>query len=162
MLYFNLLIVLSVSYVNGGNLAHSLGSTEVIYTCPLAHSGPPVFIQQPYDAIVTDGRLLFNCTAGADVAPPPVVSWYRGNPPLLLSAFRGLSILNISSAVDGVDASTGGIQFYCTASNGYGTIRSKTVTAFIAGEEGGGGRGCGTCLLPMQSLVDSKMKEMQR
>ncbi|KAL5494484.1 hypothetical protein EMCRGX_G015825 [Ephydatia muelleri] len=111
MLYFNLLIVLSVSYVNGG---------------------PPVFIQQPYDAIVTDERLVFNCTAGADVAPPPVVSWYRGNPPLLLSAFRGLSILNISSAVDGVDASTGGIQYYCTASNGYGTIRSKTVTAFIA------------------------------
>ena len=79
-----------------------------------------------------------NCSAGAGNAPPPYINWYRGNPPLLLQAFSGLSILNITNATVGVDATTGGVPYHCRASNGYGTIRSRDALAYIAGTGGGG------------------------
>ena len=39
---------------------------------------------------------------------------------------------NITEA-DSAYASGDGIQYYCTATNGFGTIRSRTVKAFYAG-----------------------------
>ena len=35
---------------------------------------------------------------------------------------------------DGTYASVDGVEYYCTASNDFGTIRSRTATASIAGE----------------------------
>ena len=38
------------------------------------------------------------------------------------------------TAADSAYASGDGVQYYCTATNAFGTIRSRTVTAFYAGE----------------------------
>ena len=38
------------------------------------------------------------------------------------------------TAADSAYASGDGVEYYCTASNDFGTIRSRTVTAFYAGE----------------------------
>ena len=40
--------------------------------------------------------------------------------------------VNISN--DGTYASADGVDYYCTASNDFGTIRSRTARAFIASE----------------------------
>ena len=38
------------------------------------------------------------------------------------------------TAADSAYANGDGVEYYCTASNDFGTIRSRTVTAFYAGE----------------------------
>ena len=44
---------------------------------------------------------------------------------------------------DGTYASADGVEYYCTASNDFGTIRSRTATAIITSEWG---CGCGLSL----------------
>ena len=47
-------------------------------------------------------------------------------------AADGSYYVNISN--DGTYASAEGVEYYCTASNDFGTIRSRTATASIASE----------------------------
>ena len=50
------------------------------------------------------------------------------------------------TAVNTSHASDVGVEYYCTATNAFGTIRSPTVRAFYAGERE---NGCGWCLVSM-------------
>ena len=100
-----------------------------------ASSGqPPHFIQEPQDTVIYNTSLVLRCAAQGD--PSPTITWYRGDPPALVSdghVFNGSLV--IPSVVEGVDASRGGIPYHCRASSAqFGTIRSRTATVYYACE----------------------------
>ncbi|KAL5475200.1 hypothetical protein EMCRGX_G027271 [Ephydatia muelleri] len=106
-----------------------IGQNVVAY----ASSGqPPNFIQEPQDTVVYNTSLVLKCAAQGD--PSPTITWYRGDPPALVSDGHVVNgSLVIPSVVEGVDASRGGIPYHCRASSAqFGTIRSKTATVYYA------------------------------
>eukprot|EP00731_Ephydatia_muelleri_P021756 Em0014g347a len=93
---------------------------------------PPHFIQEPQDTVVYNTSLVLKCAAQGD--PSPTITWYRGDPPALVSDGHVVNgSLVIPSVVEGVDASRGGIPYHCRASSAqFGTIRSRTATVYYA------------------------------
>ena len=77
---------------------------------------------------------MLRCAAQGD--PSPTTTWYRGDPPALVSDGHVVNgSLVIPSVVEGVDASRGGIPYHCRASSAqFGTIRSRTATVYYACE----------------------------
>ena len=77
---------------------------------------------------------MLKCAAQGD--PSPTITWYRGDPPALVSDGHVVNgSLVIPSVVEGVDASRGGIPYHCRASSAqFGAIRSRTATVYYACE----------------------------
>ncbi|KAL5494154.1 hypothetical protein EMCRGX_G015432 [Ephydatia muelleri] len=102
---------------------------------------PPYFTNEPHDTIIYRNNLVLNCAAQGD--PSPSITWYRGDPPALVSDGHVINgSLVIANVVEGVDASRGGIPYHCTAtSSGFGTIRSKTAVVYYAYFDGFHDRG---------------------
>ena len=73
----------------------------------------------------------------------------------------GSYIFRNITAADSAYASGDGIEYYCTATNDFGTIRSRTVRAFYAGErerrdrETGWGAISGSWNVPITAKVPS-------
>ena len=113
-------------------------NTHIIHrisTFPFPASGqPPHFIQEPQDTVLHNTPLVLKCAAQGD--PSPTITWYRGDPPALVSDGHVVNgSLVIPSVVEGVDASRGGIPYHCRASSvQFGTIRSRTATVYYACE----------------------------
>ena len=64
-----------------------------------------------------------------------IISRYRsGVVDDLFTMEDGSYVFPIITAADTEYASDGGVEYYCTASNAFGTIRSPTVRAFYAGK----------------------------
>ena len=88
------------------------------------------------DANGTNRTLQLNCSGTGDL------TWYRGNtPPATLDGSLttllnndSVLILSISPIVNNVDASSGGIPYYCVARNSLGSARSRTVIVKYACE----------------------------
>ena len=97
---------------------------------------------------------MLKCGAQGD--PPPIITWYRGDPPALVSDGHVVNgSLVIPSVVEGVDASRGGIPYHCRASSAqFGTIRSKTATVYYACELNAPFFALMSTFLLWQSLVD--------
>lgn len=93
---------------------------------------PPFFTNEPRDTIIYRINLVLSCAAQGD--PSPTITWYRGNPPSIVSdGYVVNGSLVIPNVVEGVDASRGGIPYHCRAtSSGFGTIRSKTAFVYYA------------------------------
>ena len=110
------------------------------HTCLLLPVGayasghPPHFTQEPQDTIVYNTSLVLKCSAQGD--PSPTITWYRGEPPALVSDGHMVNgSLVITSVVEGVDASRGGIRYHCRASSAqFGAIRSRTANVYHACE----------------------------
>ena len=96
-------------------------------------SQPPHFTLEPQDTIVYK-NLVLNCTGQGD--PSPTTTWYRGDPPALVSDVHVVNgSLVIPTVVEGVDASRGGIPYHCRATTAqFGTIRSRTANVYNACE----------------------------
>ena len=76
--------------------------------------------------------LTFYCNASGD--PSPIITWYREGTRLsdnLVLASGSLLIVNIT---EGVDATQGGLSYHCTATNKFGTIRSRPANVSYACE----------------------------
>eukprot|EP00731_Ephydatia_muelleri_P018364 Em0011g404a len=93
---------------------------------------PPHFTQEPQDTVVYKTSLVLDCTAQGH--PSPTITWYRGDPPALVSDGHVLNgSLLIPTVVEGMDASRGGIPYHRRAtSDQFGTIRSRTATVYYA------------------------------
>ena len=118
------------------------------------------FTQEPQDTIVYKNILVLNCTAQGD--PSPSITWYRGDPPALVPDVHVVNgSLVISTVVEGVDASRGGIPYHCRATTAqFGTIRSRTANVSYACEltthNNSGIQSMSFC---WQSLVDFQREE---
>ena len=78
--------------------------------------------------------LTLHCTASGD--PSPNIIWYRSgntfnNARTTVIVNGTLHIVNIT---EGVDATRGGLPYHCTATNTFGTIRSRTANISYACE----------------------------
>ena len=109
-------------------------SPVLLHLVACAAGQPPHFTQEPQDTVVYKTSLVLDCTAQGH--PSPTITWYRGDPPALVSDGHVLNgSLLIPSVVEGVDASRGGIPYHCRAtSDQFGTIRSRTATVYYACE----------------------------
>ena len=116
--------------------------TNVPFFSPHQVTGtPPRFIQEPEDMLVfttnadmSRASLTLYCTASGD--PSPNITWYRNgmtftNTRTTVSANGTLLIVNITEATD---ATQGGLPYHCTATNKFGTIRSRTANISYACE----------------------------
>ena len=88
------------------------------------------------NADMSRASLTLNCNASGD--PPPTITWYRSgttftNRRTTVNANGSLLIVNIT---EGVDATHGGLPYHCTATNKFGTIRSRTANISYACELG--------------------------
>ena len=86
------------------------------------------------NADMSRASLTLNCNASGD--PSPIITWYRAGTRLsdnLILANGSLLIVNIT---EGVDATHGGLPYHCTATNKFGTIRSRTANISYACELG--------------------------
>ena len=92
---------------------------------------PPHFIQEPQDTVVHNTSQVLKCAAQGD--PSPTITWYRGDPPALVSDGH---VVNGSLVIPSVvEASRGGIPYHCRASSAqFGIIRSRTATVYYACE----------------------------
>ena len=84
------------------------------------------------NADMSRASLTLNCNASGD--PSPTITWYREGMPLsddLILASGSLLIVNIT---EGVDATRGGLSYHCTATNKFGTIRSRAANVSYACE----------------------------
>ena len=97
---------------------------------------------------------MLKCAAQGD--PSPTITWYRGDPPALVSDGHVVNgSLVIPSVVEGVDASRGGIPYHCRASSAqFGTIRSRPATVYYACELNALFLALMSIFLLWQSLVD--------
>ena len=99
-----------------------------------ANGQPPHFTKEPQDTMIYKNNLVLNCTVQGD--PSPTITWYRGEPPVLVPDVHMVNgSLVISTVVEGVDASRGGIPYHCRATTAqFGTIRSRTANVYYACE----------------------------
>ena len=84
------------------------------------------------DAAGNKVSLTLNCNASGD--PLPTIAWYREGTRLnneLVLANGSLLIVNIT---EGVDATQGGVSYYCTANNTFGIIHSRPANISYACE----------------------------
>ena len=112
----------------------SSSSPVLLHLVACAAGQPPHFTQEPQDTVVYNTSLVLDCAAQGH--PSPTITWYRGDPPALVSDGHVLNgSLLIPTVVEGVDASRGGIPYHCRAtSDQFGTIRSRTATVYYACE----------------------------
>ena len=109
---------------------------------------PPTFTQEPQDVVVfaldaagNDASLSLQCTATGD--PSPNITWFRGGQPLGNEVVMADGSLLIENITEGVDATRGGVSYYCTANNPFGTIRSRAANVSYACEWEGRSGCCG-------------------
>ena len=105
---------------------------------------PPEFIEEPAEALgfrkvvfevdVSGERdnLTLNCNASGD--PVPNITWFRDDGIEVDTVFVQNGTLFIESITEGDYASRDGVNYSCTATNSFGTIRSRTATVFYACE----------------------------
>ncbi|KAL5475197.1 hypothetical protein EMCRGX_G027266 [Ephydatia muelleri] len=116
---------------SASHLSTAVYSLDISMDTP-SSGQPPHFIQEPQDTVLHNTPLVLKCAAQGD--PSPTITWYRGDPPALVSDGHVVNgSLVIPSVVEGVDASRGGIPYHCRASSvQFGTIRSRTATVYYA------------------------------
>ena len=86
------------------------------------------------NADMSRASLTLNCNASGD--PSPTITWYRNgmtfsNRRTTVNNNGTLLIVNIT---EGMDATPGGLPYHCTATNKFGTIRSRTTNISYACE----------------------------
>ena len=84
------------------------------------------------DAAGNSASLSLQCTATGD--PSPNITWFRGGEPLGNEVVMADGSLLIENITEGEDATRGGVSYYCTANNTFGTIRSRAATVSYACE----------------------------
>ena len=114
------------------------------------------------DAAGNNASLSLQCTATGD--PSPNITWFRGEQPQPLGneVVMADGSLLIENITEGEDATRGGLSYYCTANNTFGTIRSRTATVSYAcewegrewGVVGGEESGCWMVMCVMPSDFD--------
>jgi len=110
---------------------------------------PPRFNREPEDMVVyatnadmSRASLTLYCNASGD--PSPTITWYRdGNTFNNARTTVTNGTLLIVNITENPDAAQMGTCYHCTATNKFGTIRSRTANISYACElrEKGGGRG---------------------
>ena len=84
------------------------------------------------DAAGNNAALSLQCTATGD--PSPNITWFRGRETLGNNVVMADGSLLIENITEGVDATRGGLLYYCTANNAFGTIRSRAANVSYACE----------------------------
>ena len=84
------------------------------------------------DAAGNRVSLTLHCVALGD--PRPTITWYRGGTLLSNNLVSANGSLHIAEITENTDATRGGLSYHCTASNTFGTIRSRTAIVSYACE----------------------------
>lgn len=100
---------------------------------------PPSFIQEPESTFVFEldengdpATLTLACDTAGE--PTPTVIWFLNGIELNSSLVLEDGTLSIPNITEGKYASREGVSYYCTATNTFGTIRSRSVDVFYACE----------------------------
>ena len=120
---------------------------EHVTVCSCAVTGtPPSFNEEPQDMVVFErdaagNRASFNLTCVASGDPTPTITWFRNGAHLSLDqriqqqiTMNTTGTLLIVNITEGVDARRGGLPYHCTATNKFGTIRSRAANISYACE----------------------------
>jgi hypothetical protein len=98
---------------------------------------PPSFIQEPESTFVFEldengdpATLTLACDTAGE--PTPTVIWFLNGIELNSSLVLEDGTLSIPNITEGKYASREGVSYYCTATNTFGTIRSRSVDVFYA------------------------------
>ncbi len=101
---------------------------------------PPVFSEEEEENIFAfevdeNGQATnLTLTCGATGDPTPVITWFREDQPVNEDLVQNDGSLLVVNITEGEYASAGGTQYYCTATNTHGTIRSRIITVLYACE----------------------------
>ena len=104
---------------------------------------PPSFEEEPQDAVVfatnadMTTRASLNLTCMASGSPTPTIAWFRDGASLSLNqriTVNTNGTLLIANITENTDATRAGTRYHCTASNTFGTIRSRTAILSYACE----------------------------
>ena len=103
---------------------------------PLFHTitgTSPSFTKEPQDtAVFFNATLSLSCVAVGD--PIPNITWYLEGQLLGNESIIADGSLLIQNIVEWVNATCGGMSYHCTASNTFGTIRSRKANVTYACE----------------------------
>ena len=89
-------------------------------------------------------RASLNLTCMVSGSPTPTFTWFRNGAHLSLDqriAMNANGTLYIANITENTDATRAGVPYHCTATNKFGTIRSRTAVLSYACElrkKGGG------------------------
>ena len=116
---------------------------NIASNCSCAVTGtPPTFNEEPQNAVVfardaAGNRASVNLTCMASGVPTPTITWFRNGAPLSLDqriTVNANGTLHIANITENTDATQAGTSYHCTATNKFGTIRSRTAILSYACE----------------------------
>jgi hypothetical protein len=122
--------------------ALSILSLSVGFARGIISGDPPEFTSNPQDQFVFERDADGNPVTLTIMCPvtgsgPPNITWYRsGVVDDQFTAEDGSYVFPNITAENTGHASGAGVEYYCTATNAFGTIRSPTVKAFYAAFQG--------------------------
>ncbi len=101
---------------------------------------PPSFSEEEEENIIAfevdeNGQATnLTLTCGATGDPAPAIAWFREDLPVDEDLVQNDGSLLVVNITEGEYASAGGTQYYCTANNIHGIIRSRIITVLYACE----------------------------
>ena len=116
----------------------------ITYSLHVVTGTPPNFSEEPQDTVVFErdaagNRASLNLTCMASGSPTPTIGWFRNGALLSLNQrimMNANGTLHIANITENTDATRAGTSYHCTATNKFGTIRSRTANISYACELG--------------------------
>ena len=120
-----------------------LETVDAVTLCSCAVTGtPPTFDVEPQDIVVfardaAGNRASLNLTCMVSGSPASTITWFRDGASLSLDqriTVNANGTLHIANITENTDTTRAGTSYHCTATNKFGTIRSRTANISYACE----------------------------